>query len=129
MKLWNVTTEELTTLVTHVSDTLYNGNIVFKRHPERDGRAVSFTLTVRTSKGPAGRRSNEGRKICACCWHGHRDVMVAIFGAHPDARLKTALADYRGQEDFENKFEDTGYVNVGTQCNPLRADHSCGCED
>jgi len=128
MKLWDVTADELTTIVEYVSTMLYNGNIVFKRHPEPSGRAVAFTLTVQKSAGPAGRRSNMGRKICACCWHGHRDVMKAIFAFNPAARLKTAIADYKGKLNFEASFEETGYNNLGSIVAPVDASNACECE-
>lgn len=128
MKLWKVPADELVSIVTNVSDNLYGGNIVFKRFPEKDGRAIAFTLTVRKSAGPAGRRSNEGRKIATCCWHGHRDVMIAIFRDYPDARLKTAVADYRGEKDFEDRFEETGNDNIGSQMVPMCRADACECE-
>lgn len=40
----------------------------------------------------------------AVCWHGHRDFMRALFRRAPDARIQTALADYKGSEDFERKY-------------------------
>jgi hypothetical protein len=61
--------------------------------------------------------SGNGRRVAAVCWHGHRDIMRDLFQLHPDARLKSALADYRGAQDFEEKHLDTqgstNHWNVG----------------
>ena len=127
MKLWNVSTDNLVRIVETVSDGHYDGNLIFKRAPERVGRAVSFTLTVAKSTDKGGRRSNTGRRIAAACWHAHRDVMSAIFAIFPDARLKTAKADYRDKDDFEVKFESTGHDNIGSQFEPLTYCHACEC--
>ena len=47
------------------------------------------------------------RRVAAVCWHGHRDFMRAVFDINPDARLKSALADYRGRDDFERHYQST----------------------
>lgn len=128
MKLWNVTADDLTRIVTTVSNESYDGNVVFKREPEQTGWAVSFTLTVANSRAKGGRRSNSGRRIAACCWHGHRDIMCAIFAEFPDARLKTAQADYDGRLDFEAKFECTGDTNIGSIVQPMSYADARDCE-
>lgn len=127
MKLWNVPIDEVTRIVTEVSDNHYNGNIRFKRAPERKGRAVAFTLTVADSRAKGGRIGHTGRRVCACCWHGHRDIMQALFEAYPDARLQSAIADYHGKDDFEASFEDTGDANIGSQFSPLYHRDACEC--
>ncbi len=128
MKLWNVPAESLRQIVTEVSDTLYDGNIRFKREPEKAGRALRFTLTVATSKAKGGRRSSSGRRVCACCWHGHRDIMQHIFNGYEDARLQTAQADYKGRADFEASFPSTGDVNIGSQMEPMAFSDACDCD-
>ena len=126
MKVWGVTAEEIREIVPTVS-LMYDGNIVFKREPEKDGRAVRFTLTVANSRDPGSRMSNTGRRIAACCWHGHRDIMLAVFAKNPDARVKTALADYKGMADFADKYPATGCTNIGSQANPLDIEDACNC--
>ena len=127
MKVWGVTVEEVRAAVP-VASLAYNGNIVFKREPERDGRAVRFTLTVKDSGDKGSRRSASGRRIAACCWHGHRDVMLAIFATNPDARVKSALADYRGMVDFAEKYPATGRTNIGSMFDPMDAEDACNCD-
>jgi len=127
MKIWNVPPLALHEIVRHVSDQNYRGNIIFKRHPEPDGKACIFTLTVRDSTGPGSRVSASGRRVAAACWHAHRDIMAAIFNRYPDARLKTALADYRGQSAFNMRFPATGYTNIGSAFNPVHLHRACNC--
>jgi hypothetical protein len=129
MKVWNVPAEELTRIVTTVSAERFDGNIRFKRTPDPVGRAVAFTLTVANSRGKGSRVGRGGRRICACCWHGHRDIMSAIFAEYPDARLQSAVADYRGRQDFEDSFEATGYANIGSQFEPLCHADACDCDE
>ena len=129
MKLWNVPAGELIRIVTEVSTNRFDGNIVFKRVPEKAGQAVSFTLTVANSREKGGRRSHSGRRVCACCWHGHRDIMSAIFAAYPMCRLQTAQADYHGRTDFEESFEATGDTNIGSQVAPMCYADACDCEE
>ena len=66
-----------------------------------------------------------GRRIWAVCWHGHRDYMRAVYELDPSARFKSAMADYRGADDFESKFPDTAYTNVGSQMFPVLAREKC----
>jgi hypothetical protein len=48
-----------------------------------------------------------GRRKNAICWHGHRDWMRAIFRRHPETVIRSALAVYKGSQDFEYSHEDT----------------------
>lgn len=127
MKLWGMSADSISCVVRAVSDTHYGGNLRFKREPEKDGRAVSFTLTVDRSDGPGARRSATGRRMSVACWHAHRDVLRAIFGVCPEARVKSAKADYRGVKDYENKFDSTGDINIGSIVNPMALRHGCEC--
>lgn len=130
MKVYQVTIEALAAIVRTVSAEQYAGNIVFKNGPNQATKnCVNFTLTVADSNANGSRRSNTGRRIAAACWHAHRDIMQAIFAAYPDARLHSALADYRGQSDFLASFPATGATNCGSIANPLRADNACDCNN
>ena len=129
MKVWGTTIEAVTTDVQRVSKERYGGNLRFKREPEKDGRSVSFTLTVKDSRAKGARRSNTGRRIAAACWHCNRDVMLTIFTGNPDARVKTAIADYKGFGDFVDKYPATGRTNVGSQADPMDFEDACNCEE
>jgi hypothetical protein len=127
MRIKGITESELRTIVEGVSDRLYEGNIKFKREPEQVGNFLHFTLTVVNSADAGGRISHSGRRVAALCWHGHRDVMLDIFAAHPDALLVTALARYDGQNDFHDKFPATGRMNIGSYYAPMDMQHACHC--
>jgi hypothetical protein len=70
---------------------------------------------------------SEGRKVFAVCWHGHRDFMAKVFARYPDARIQTAIADYRGIADFDGKYIDTAHKNVGSIMYPVSAWSVCEC--
>ena len=69
------------------------------------------------------------RRINAVCWHGYRDMMAALYELDPNARIKTSMADYRNKLDFENRYEETGYRNVGSIMEPRMYREMCGCEN
>lgn len=132
MKVWGIKSVTSIMDVVHtVSRERYNGNLMFKRLPELMGHTdrspIRFTLTVKRAANPGGRISASGRKVCAACWHCHRDVMRAIFAINPHARIKSSLADYRSKEHFEDTFYATGYTNCGSMMAPLNAMDACAC--
>lgn len=72
------------------------------------------------------------RRVAAICWHGHRDWMRAVFSVNPDATIRTGLIGgivYRGAEEFEETYRDTGYRNVGSQLYPRWMCEVCTCPD
>ena len=105
-----------------------------------DGRALRFRLALDTSQTRrddgslpfqrvstnAWRRheSERPRRVNAVCWHGHREFMRAAFRVNPDARIKTALADYRGSDDFERTHRET--FGSGNEWN-LAYGSACSC--
>lgn len=125
MLLYKVNQATLEAIIEETSKE-YAGNIKLKSIATH-GKGLRFTITVKDSKNVGAKRGVSGRRISAACWHAHRDLMRNIFKANPDARLKTMLADYKGKQDFENKFQETGYVNVGSYFNPLEACNACEC--
>lgn len=91
-------------------------------------RTTSFVLRVNDSSGPGARWSGSGRRTPAACWHVHRDLYKLIFERDAGTRIQTALADYRGVEDFEQKFPDTYYSNCGSMAAPCWFGTCCECE-
>jgi hypothetical protein len=126
MKVWGIPADEIDKVVTNVSK-MFDSNVRYKRDPERDGRAVSFTLTVVDSKKKGSRVSPSGRRVAAACWHVHREVMWGILAYNNECRIKTAFADYRGLDDFTDKFGATGCVNIGSQMEPMNFEDACNC--
>lgn len=150
MKLWGLETkEQLLDCVAMVSAVKYGGNLTFNRWPEWNGKALVFTLRVKSSKGPGHRRSisqfSPSRRMVSACWHVHRDVMIEIFHSFPEARLTSSLSnnsihiglgycrttgvEYNGYNDFMVLYPDTGQFNIGSKVYPVMAEDACDCED
>jgi len=130
VKVWSVTEAQLRDCAAEVGVELYE--------LREEGRALRFRIVPTAYKDARGDHKyqrvsvsvfREGRRVHAVCWHGHRDFMRAIFRANPDARIKTGIADYRGSDDFEQKFEATGDRNVGSLMYPMRMRDACKCHD
>jgi len=79
MKYKNCTSGDLESALHKVNEK-YDGNIRFKTL-----EANSFTLTVKSSRGPGARRGVAGRRIAAACWHVHGDFFDALFEVAPEA--------------------------------------------
>jgi hypothetical protein len=73
------------------------------------------------------------RRMPHCvCWHGHRDFMRAVFAIEPGARITTGLRgsiDYQGSEDFEQKYQDTAWLNIGAPIAPVAMCEACSCPE
>lgn len=70
-----------------------------------------------------------GRRVYAVCWHGFRDFFRACFRQAPDAVFQTALNTWRGSEDFELRYRDSGHRNVGSMMAPCSAAEACVCPE
>lgn len=96
-------------------------------------KGTGFTTVLRPSEQfpDKYRKYNDNmgrhRKCWAVCWHGHRDFMRAIFRINPNAVIRTAVENYYGAEEFEKKYQDTGYKNVASQATPVWFAESCEC--
>ena len=102
------------------------------------GHRTSGTLRADAASNPYPRlsssyfrlKSGERRKLRSIvCWHGYRDFMRGIFADFPNARIATHVADYRGSADFESKYADTGYKNIGPPIAPVIMADCCYCAD
>lgn len=126
MYAWNVTRGQLEQALKTVNEQ-YDGNVCWNRSPELRGKSQMFTIRVQTGHGKGAKRAASGRRTASACWHVHRDFMVALFDLAPNTRLKTALADYRGRDDFNAKFEGTGNRNAGSAMEPQELRTACDC--
>lgn len=75
------------------------------------------------------RESPEGRRVHAVCWHGFRDFFRACFELEPNAIFRTSLDTWNGREDFETRFRESGYKNIGSQMNPRAFADACRCPE
>lgn len=98
----------------------YEGNIEFK-HIGKAGRQVDFTLTVRSSRGPGGRRGHSGRRIAAACWHVHGHLFEAILELDPEAKIVSSMATItRHGGNWQDR-------NIGSMVSPLYYSEACDC--
>src|SRR5262245_7950746 len=66
--------------------------------------------------------SPRGRRLNSVSWAGHRDFFRALYARVPAADVhSTFYADtrYRGVEEFERRFPDTGNLNIGSRAWPM----------
>jgi len=97
-------------VVEQVSDQFYNGNVAAHEGTDLAGvsrladgsKGPKCKLVLRPAgRGDEGRLHRRGRRVNACDWEVHRDVMRALFGVNPNAIVVTGMSTYRGREDFE----------------------------
>lgn len=143
MQVDGITLEDVLDVLEDVSTQCYGGNVTVRTSSDTDWKRkrgtsttrplCALTLRTRSSRGRGAwiRTTFEGkdRRTIAACWHVHRDFLATLFDRYPTARVSTAFADYRGREDFLEKFEATGWKNVGSMMYPMSASQCCDCND
>lgn len=116
----------------------YNGNLEMSSYSDplnKRGDAWRVRFGVKSARRPGSRVSNnpymdKPKRIASACWHAHRDIFRAIFDINPDARIKTALAEYHGSDDFEDKFPATAYGNGHALAAPIsNIGDACNCDE
>jgi hypothetical protein len=142
MLVRGLTQEQLEEAVNQANEK-YDGNIrLYELRPEnKRGDAFGFQVKVNDSHKAGSRVSPERydpwqgeliskpRRIASACWHMHRDLYREIFKINPEARIRTALAYYKGSEDFEWSFYSTGDTNIGTAYAPVAIADACNCRE
>lgn len=73
--------------------------------------------------------SNAGRRVHAVCWHGFRDYFRAVYRYEPRAWFRTSVDTWRGAEDFEARFRESGYHNIGPRIAPVELASACRCPE
>ena len=139
MKVWTtLTDDDLYDIATEIGVRISAQGSVYNGRPAigRDGRARRFNLRPTDERNENGDRPYQRvsasafrpeRRVYAVCWHGYRDFMREIFSRDPEARIKTYVADYKGKEDFEEKYPETAYTNVGSMMYPQYLSEVCKC--
>lgn len=131
MQVWGISADKVQEVVDAISNT-YETNVEIKEIRDvsgpRRGASATFTLRVTSSRGRGAHIAGSGRRTVAACWHVHRDVMRALFlfGA---TRIKSAFADYRSLEHFEEIHADTYTRNVGSMMQPASYGALCECAE
>lgn len=86
-----------------------------------------FTLRIADSRMVGAAVAASGRRSVNACWHAHRDVMSALFAQHSRMTLTSAVTRYLGRSGFLDAFADTGYRNIGSLAQPVKAVNACKC--
>jgi hypothetical protein len=140
MKIYDVPKHDLETIARTVGVELSGDDVSNSRGDRWQGRLIpdnsethgtsELAKYQRTSASQFGYsdRLGRGRKVHAVCWHGYRDFMQAVFDRFPAARIQTSFADYRGAEDFADKYPATAYKNIGSLMYPVYVSDACECE-
>jgi len=81
------------------------------------------------AQGPRYRRRSQSRcaNIEALCWHGFKAFFDELYRREARASVRTAFVHYKDAGDFEAKYQETGYRNIGSQMYPLEAQDACDC--
>lgn len=129
MELIGITVDEFRSAVRSVSEQ-YGGNVIIHADAKAtSSRSSRGRVVVRDSRGPGARRSWSGRRGPWACWHVYRDVLTELFDAHPEAKVRTSLATYDGEDGFNQNYPATAYKNVGSMVAPAYMPELCDCAD
>lgn len=119
-----------------------NGRILDSDGNQLRGGLTASVSAVRTSRNgttyrvklgavtgsPASRLSASGRRGPWACWYAFRDFFTAIYAQDENAVIRTRMATYRGEGDFQEKFPETfrtpvggfgGSQSFGSLCHPM----------
>lgn len=119
MRISRVSLGDFYAIAHDVSWRVYEGNLMVSPDAHGTGRnSVVARLRVSDCRGAGARTSPSGRHGPYACWHAHRDVLAAMFAAHPDATVRTVLAVYRGRDGFERDYPATRHGQVGSPTVP-----------
>ena len=69
------------------------------------------------------------RKVNAICWLGFRDFFIELYKYNENLRVITAQATYNDKQDFEYKYPNTAYNNIGSMIQPLNYEDACLCNE
>lgn len=99
----------------------------------KDGRTYPVRYADERGDAPYQRESasmfSGGRRVSAVCWHGFRDFFRAVYASTPGVVFVTGLDTWRGSEDFEKRFPESGHKNIGSQMAPVSIVDACRCPD
>ena len=126
MDITGVSYDEVVRAVAKAS-AKYDGNITVHQDAKPIRNGFRGRLIGITTGGPGTRTSVSGRRGKYVCWHAYRDAMYEIFDINPDARIRTALATYKGLKGFEDEYPATGNRNMGNMMQHITMPDLCDC--
>jgi len=107
---------------------------LYSRYPEtikaegstsRRGPRLDFRLAP-GKDGTFYRRSHSGRRVYACCAHGHREFAEALFEVCPGAVIRSAMGKVTADNLDAMDMQIRGR-NIGSQFMPLYYGEACDC--
>ena len=119
-----------------VASQLLGNEIVFSQVRPYSPKVHGIRLQVKDIDGPGARRhscmyllghAERPRRSRFACAHTYGHLFAAIFERNPEARIHTAMADYKGVRDFLDKYPGVVDANVGSQMFPIRYGDECTC--
>jgi hypothetical protein len=127
MIITGLTTAELHDVVAKLNAGDYDGNInvEYADAMSATGTRINVKLGTLDSRKHGSRRAWSGRHGKWLCWHGFRDVFRAVMDINPDARIKTGKTIYKGKQHFEDTYENTADINVGSMVQPAYMPEMC----
>jgi hypothetical protein len=117
MKIWGLTEGEIRECVKLSGLAIWGDG--FRPTPlAKEGKALHVRLCVdrlapRTNgllpfqKRGRSWGGKQGRRTPYVTWEGHREFMLVVFERFPEARIKSAIADYKGRDEFFDKHPQT----------------------
>lgn len=76
----NASSKTIVTAVENVSNALYDGNVIFRKYPERITKNVlRFTLRTKDANKKGSMVTKSGQRQPKANWQVHQDVMDEIF--------------------------------------------------
>ena len=99
----------------------FENNIKFKAIEQKTKNTIQFTLTVIDSKKPGSRRSAEGRRIAAACWHVHGYFFEYLFLKYDNIKISAGPLTMKNNND---NWQDR---NIGSNFSPLMFSQACEC--
>lgn len=140
MQIWNMSPIQVRAALSSIDQHLddidndsikFGANVIFKREPERTGSTdrapVACTLRTVDARGYGSRRSHSGRRMPVACFHVHAAFYRACFAAGA-TRIKSAIADWRTLDQFEESLDRLAADNIGSIAEPLCHADACDCE-
>lgn len=138
MQITGVTPDQFAQIVAVISDDKYQGNLEAQITSVQSATRFRARIVPKHSsiapKTPApgarlsGNYLSGQRCIKAACWHAFRDVLAYLFLLHPEARVYTAMAKYKGRKGFLDNYLPTRNQNIGSMAYPVTMPELCDCE-
>lgn len=143
MQIRGLTRDEIQEAIDNAS-LEYNGNLKLTEIEPLNKRGDAFRVRIGvvSASRPGARVSPEfvgyygpakkPKRISSVCWHGHRDFFSEVFAINPAAKIRTSLANYNGEADFEEKYPSTAYSDNGPYGFAVAAcqiGNACNCDE